>query len=246
MKINSILLASLLLLSSCALQKTGGNGKSGIVRIPQFVDEKQGTFLWSHYDASKRGSVMYVKDGKIRVLAENAPDVAFQTINEISAKANVTGQVDAEVLIKTQRAVAELGKRTAAVNMLRDALYRLNEMYYATVDEKSENLNKFLKVDNDSMIINRSLDSINSYSLIQTIDNISLVTLFKNIIDNAKEIAIKEAEADTSIADSESKAFVKKYEESIQKLELQKKLIDKIKDPITKEDLQKFINDNLK
>ena len=66
----------IILLSSCSafrnasFQNNKAVGKAGIIRVPQFtkyVKDKNGkaidtlgTFMWSHYDATKRGSLMYI------------------------------------------------------------------------------------------------------------------------------------------------------------------------------------------
>jgi len=117
--------------------------KAGSVQIPKFAGEK-GTLTWAHYDASKRGSMTCVDpDGNVRILAENPPDVAIQSITDISAKVGeIKGVGSVDAALKTQRSIAELGKRTVAVNMMRDALYRLNEMYYSSVDRTNKLLQK--------------------------------------------------------------------------------------------------------
>ena len=61
------------------------------------------------------------------VLAEVTPDAAVQKTLEVLAKAKAGEQVDAETQLKTASTIAQLGQRTANVNMLRDALYRLAE-----------------------------------------------------------------------------------------------------------------------
>ena len=274
----NVVLSSLLLYSCSALENQGlrnnGSGKAGIVRIPQFEKGENGTFLWSHYDATKRGSVMYVKNGKIRVLAENSPDAAFQSMAEIAAKTDVNGKVNAELAVKTQRTIAELGKRTAAVNMLRDALYRLNEMYYATAEEEQENrniylenlklLNKFSsspnKLENDRLLnlFNSNINSLNEKLLYKNhvdstktnmedsrSDIINTNFLFKRIIDNAKDIAIAESDADKITITAESNASIKKSEENIKKMDLLNTLLSKMEDKLKKEEVEKFIKENL-
>lgn len=244
-------ICALLLYSCSAMEnqalRNNGSGKAGIIRIPQFENknDKMGTFLWSHYDATQRGSVMYVKDGKIRVLAENSPDAAFQSMAEIAAKADVDGKVNAELAVKTQRTIAELGKRTAAVNMLRDALYRLNEMYYATAEEKKETINALISSPNLIQAFKDKENNKNFQYFASTIDSASLENLFKNIIDNAKEIAIAESEADKITVTAESNATIKTAEAEIKKIELLNALVSKLDGKLTKEEFEKFIKDNL-
>lgn len=212
-------------------------GDAGLVRVNQFTNNKKdtaGTFMWSHYGATKRGSLMYIdKGGKIRVLAENPPDAAVQSITNIIASAKVDGKVDASLAYKTSKSIAELGKRTAGVNMLRDALYRLNEMYYATKDEKEEKLKLLLKNN-----ITKLDDELKSTS-INSIDK-----LFTKVIDNAKEIAIKEAEAEVTISRVELPKFeaekINSEKEKI-KMEVFKDMYERVKDTLTKKEIIKYL-----
>lgn len=231
---------------------------SGISRQNLFLNESTGTadptLFWAHYDATQRGSMLYVDaNQKVRVLAENPPDAAIQSIIGITAKVKgIDGVGEAEAAFNAQKSIAELGKRTAAVNMLRDALYRLNEMYYATVDENNEtkellkNSPELLKIfqsddkSANSEIVRNNLKSLN------TLDNTALQLLFKNIIDNAKDIAIHEATAETEIAKAESTAAVKESEERLKRLELINALIAKLEEKLTKEELNTFIKEHLK
>lgn len=61
------------------------------------------------------------------VLAEVTPDAAVQKSLDLLGKAKVLDKVDAETQLKTASTIAQLGQRTANVNMLRDALYRIAE-----------------------------------------------------------------------------------------------------------------------
>lgn len=246
MKTKNYLLLTLLLiiLSSCSAFKDASfknnkaTGKAGIIRVPQFtkyVKDKNGktldtlgTFMWSHYDATKRGSLMYIdKNGRIRVLAENPPDAAIQSITNITASANVDGKVEASLAYETSKSIAELGKRTAGVNMLRDALYRLNEMYYATRDEKEKNIKFFI----DKGYTNEKIKSLLSDKSLSSIKNID--SLFIKVIDNAKDIAIKEAEAEIKVS---------KYEAEKLKTELIKSMYEKVKDTLSKKQTIEYLN----
>lgn len=247
----ALILSIMLALSSCSNLKKFNNskakGKAGIVRINQFSNQDgQGTFLWSYYDATKRGSVMYVKDGKIRVLAENAPDAAIQSITEITAKIKgMKGDVsEAEAALKTQRTIAELGKRTAAVNMLRDALYRLNEMYYATVDEK-ENLRK--------LYINQKITKDQYTSFIEkdnetnkTLSEEKLVQLFEKILDKAAEISIAESTAEVKISEEVNKVSLQKQKNEEKKYQTIYEIIQKIEGTLTKAEAEKYLKELLK
>jgi hypothetical protein len=242
---------AILLFSSCSTFKDASFknnravGKAGLVRVNQFVknktNETQGTFMWSHYDATKRGSMMYIdKDGKVRILAENPPDAAIQSITSITSSANVDGKVDAKLAFETSKSIAELGKRTAAVNMLRDALYRLNEIYYASKDERDETkkiLEKAIDKEEKEIIAYYTNDDSSLHNE-KDLSNSDIKFLFAKVIDNAKDIAIKEAEADID----KSKADIPKYEAEKAKIELLKTAIEKAKDSLTKEQINEYLN----
>ena len=99
--------------------------------MPQFT-EGNGTYYWSQFDATQRSGLTYIdnKTGKVTFLAEVQPDAAFERVLEIAAKASKDSTVSAELSLSTARSIAELGERTAAVNMLRDGLYRIAELRY--------------------------------------------------------------------------------------------------------------------
>lgn len=245
------------LISCDALNKS--RKSAGISRQQLFLESEnkskiQPSLFWAHYDANQRGSMLYVDaNQKVRVLAENPPDAAIQSIVGITAKVKgIDGVGEVEAAFNSQRSIAELGKRTATVNMLRDALYRLNEMYYATVDENNET-KKLLKENPKMMDIfladEKNLKSENlrnNLKSLNTFDNITLQSLFKNIIDNAKDIAIQEANSATEIAKAESTAAVKASEEKLKKLELINALILKLDGKLTKDEISTFIRENLK
>jgi hypothetical protein len=176
-------------------------------------NKEQGTLFWAQYDASKRGSMVFVDpDNNVRVLSENPPDVAMQTITELSTKIKGTGEIsEVEAILKTQQSVAELGKRTAAVNMLRDALYRLNEMYYSARDEKKflleQNKDEYFQLLN-SESLNESVKDNATLFFSPTISDEDIKELFLKVIDNTKEISIAESEASISVENSKSKARI--------------------------------------
>ena len=124
----SSLLLLLFTLASCAGVKSVNVEKQSL-----FKNKKTGaiepTFFWSHYDATQRGSMYKVApDGTVTVLAENPPDAAVESSLKIVAQAQKTGGVSAQGSLEAVRSIAQLGQRTAAVNILRDALYRLAEL----------------------------------------------------------------------------------------------------------------------
>ncbi|HLS36753.1 MAG TPA: hypothetical protein VK023_00650 [Sphingobacterium bovisgrunnientis] len=221
-----------------AIKSKTGRGKASISRIAQF-EEGKGTFLWSQYDATRRGSVMYVTyDGRIRVLSENAPDAALQSITEITGKLDgLKGDIaKAEAMFKTQKSIAELGKRTAAVNMLRDALYRLNEIYYATAEEKKNN-QELLSSNTIGVLDDNKLRLLSS----TTISEDHLKELFTKVIDNAKLISIEESLTERKVSESESAANIEKSKEETKRYESIITVIQKMKDDLTKEEAEKYL-----
>ncbi|AZA58971.1 hypothetical protein EG349_09885 [Chryseobacterium shandongense] len=96
------------------------------------LENKRSNYQMS-YDATRRGAVISVDStGKIdKILSEVQPDAAIATTTDITSK--LTGKlktgdsVSAEQITKIAETLSKLGERTAPVNMLRDALYRLEE-----------------------------------------------------------------------------------------------------------------------
>lgn len=116
-------LGMIILLSSC----------SSTSKLSEIKD-KDGKVTAHHvsYDASRRGSIIFKgKDNNTIMLSEPPPDIATKLATDLGAKVNVTNQVDASLYMSTAKEIASLGKRTASVNMLRDALYKLSEMRMA-------------------------------------------------------------------------------------------------------------------
>ena len=96
------------------------------------------------YDATRRGSFYFVdyKTKKLKVVSEPPPDVVTMLSNELKVKANVLDKVNIDAKFKAVESIAELGKRTAAVNILRDALYKLAEIKISndSIDARTERL----------------------------------------------------------------------------------------------------------
>ena len=116
-----IIIVTSLILSSCG-SINESRKVAGISKQELFLDgagEIEPTLFWAHYDATQRGSMLYVgRDKKVRVLAENPPDAAIQSIVKIGAELKgIEGIGDAELALETQKSIAELGKRTAAVKI---------------------------------------------------------------------------------------------------------------------------------
>ncbi|WP_294213279.1 hypothetical protein [uncultured Chryseobacterium sp.] len=127
------------------------SGCSSTSRISDLRNEK-GKIQAHHvsYDASRRGSLIFTDDkGKMIVISEPPPDVATKLATELGAKADVMNKVNAELYLQTTKSIAELGKRTSAVNILRDALYKLTELKLNndTIDDRTFRLfNEILDV----------------------------------------------------------------------------------------------------
>lgn len=144
-KLIPFLLAVLIVISpSCSRRPIGKNAiawnlskNSGIVRMPQYTNKNgdTGGFYWSTYDATRRSSFIKMDPGRITVLAEVQPDAALELARSFSATANAKmakgdlSSGDVNLQSASFQSIAELGKRTIAVNMQRDALYRLSEMF---------------------------------------------------------------------------------------------------------------------
>ncbi|WP_160139493.1 hypothetical protein [Chryseobacterium sp. c4a] len=85
------------------------------------------------YDAMRRGAVLNIDEkGKInKILSEVQPDAAIATTTDLTNKLAAqmpSGQsVSLEQITKITETLSKLGERTASVNMLRDALYRMEE-----------------------------------------------------------------------------------------------------------------------
>ncbi|MCT3732724.1 hypothetical protein HZQ80_00840 [Elizabethkingia anophelis] len=210
----------------------------------------QPTLFWAQYDATRRGSMLYVdKNQRIRMLSENPPDAALQTITEITAKVKgLKGDVgEAEAAFNAQKTIAELGKRTAAVNMLRDALYRLNELYYATADEKKD-IQQFIEnLSNKKTSINIQVEggkaNINELSMFQPIlDNNEITMLFTSIVNSTTEIAKEEAKVDI---ESEKTKQEEAKAEAL-KNQIITTALQKVEGNLSKEDLDKLLKEIVK
>lgn len=252
-----LLIGIAIAISSCGgLRETFNHSsarkKAGIVQIPQYEGEK-GTLTWAHYDASKRGSMIYVdKSGNVRILAENPPDAAIQSITEISAKVGeIKGVGSVDAALKTQRSIAELGKRTAAVNMMRDALYRLNEMYYSSVDRTNKLLQKREEyIDKTEIMQPQNLESvsnvlkdlypINQEMMVDSNGNF-LRELFEKVLDNTKEIAVEEAKAEIKITESTNKEKIERYKDNLSRRNALLKVYEDLKGDLSKQEKQEFL-----
>lgn len=113
---------------------------SGVKRIGN------GAYL-AKYDAEKRGSLVYRdKSDKVHIISEVQPDVAISSILQLSNKLSDGKGLTAEQTMSLTRTVAQLGERTEAVNILRDALHRLSEIKNNSGEIDTSTKEIFLKV----------------------------------------------------------------------------------------------------
>lgn len=120
------LLLSVILVAGCSSHKMTRSSKLK----PKEIERNK------HYivstDASIRASIVSIDDkGNITYLSEVSPDAMVTAVTNLTSK--LTGklpnsvEVDASQIVQITQSVTELGKRTVAVSILRDALYRLEE-----------------------------------------------------------------------------------------------------------------------
>lgn len=134
-------------LASCSAEK---NHPANAKPLSMFSNEKKSAYLVD-YDASRRGSIVYIdyETNKINIISEPPPDAMVSVLSELDAKVDVTGKVSAELANKYAETITQLGKRSVADNILRDALYRLNEykLNFGSFDADSKELfNRILNV----------------------------------------------------------------------------------------------------
>ena len=98
---------------------------------------------WAYMNSNYRQSVIIVKpDGMAYILSEPAPDTAVKASVDVGAKLSYEG-VTAETQVKYATEVTQLAKRTVAVSVLRDALYKLSELRAAGGTIKPEEIALF-------------------------------------------------------------------------------------------------------
>lgn len=186
-------LALLTLLFSC----------NSMTKITNLKNEKS---ILHHvsYDASKRGSLIFKdeKTGNIILISEPPPDVATKLATELKANANINDKASAELYLNTTKTIAELGKRTASVNILRDALYKLSEMKM-----KDGNL------DNNTLTL---FDKI--------------LTITENISKTELQNAEKETkDAETKLSNAKTLENISSSQENLNNEILKKTLLEQIK-----------------
>ncbi len=101
-----------------------------------------GAYL-AKYDAEKRGALIYKDNqGKVHTISEVQPDVAISSILQLTNNLEKGKAFTAEQTVNITRTVAQLGERTEAVNILRDALHRLSEIRNnsGTIDQETKEI----------------------------------------------------------------------------------------------------------
>ncbi|NHM05730.1 hypothetical protein G4D82_00720 [Flavobacterium sp. CYK-4] len=115
-----ILASSVLSLSSCSHR----------MLMKQLVKTENLEAQVANVDGSKRNAYfVYDKvNNRFTTLSEPPPDAIIQQATDLVNKLKLDPKVDTEQSVKLTESVIQLGQRTVAVNVLRDALFRLNEM----------------------------------------------------------------------------------------------------------------------
>jgi hypothetical protein len=88
---------------------------------------EKGTY-WMTYDATRRAGFYIQREGHPMVLSEPAPDAAYSKLIGLAAEAKGDGG-GASMKLDYSQNVVELTQRHVTVMMLREALFRLSELY---------------------------------------------------------------------------------------------------------------------
>src|SRR5690606_206288 len=130
-----ILFIGALFLSSCGVIRSkqfNSNATSSISRVSLYTNEGKvaPNVLWSQFDATKRGSLIAVlpEDSKInvRVLAENTPDMAVESVKDITGSINYEG-VEISSAVKLTKNIAQI-QRSSTTQSLLAISYKISEM----------------------------------------------------------------------------------------------------------------------
>lgn len=127
-----LILSILATLYSCNSMKSIAK----IERQSHFKDKNgnlEATLFTAHTDATQRISIIMAdSQGKFVTFSENPPDAALESALSVFAKATIdgkeAGKVDAETKVEFAKSIAELGKRSEAINFQRDGMFRLSEL----------------------------------------------------------------------------------------------------------------------
>lgn len=140
------LLITPLLISSLAL--VGCKTTKGIKSLGTFKPDAAGnrptSVHWAYMDSNIRQSVIVVnKNGEAYIVSEPSPDTAVKATMDLASQLKYEDSVDAELKLKYATEVAQLGKRTVATTVLRDALYKMSELRAAGNELKEHEIGLF-------------------------------------------------------------------------------------------------------
>ena len=168
----------------CIILSTTGCHKPIGTLYPVNLNNK-GSGLLANYNATQRGTTIIYNGTTYSVLSEVQPDAIVSNVTEILGKLNYSNgvnRISAESQVKIAESVTELGRRTAAVNILRDSLYRLSEM----------RLNGDIK-DIDAELFKSILDAVTTIVKAEALESQSKVTKESNILyNNLKNLHIED------------------------------------------------------
>lgn len=201
----SLIIVLVITISSCSslaslhpgFNKRSANGSASIIRTKQFTDSpRAGTLYYSFYDATKRSSITYVTpEGQLRTLSENNPDAAVNRAFDLISKINITNGKDtvgASNQLTLAKTIVQLTQKSPTDILVRDALYRLNEMYLNTLCLNCGN-------NSDTSKHGEKLNRCDTCS--QSITRGNYVALFSKVLSTAEVISA----SDAKIADAKVK-----------------------------------------
>lgn len=180
-----LLLGILVLLASC-----GASHKATLEKL-------ENTNYQMSYDAMRRGTVLSInKQGEIsNILSEVQPDAAIANATEVTSKLagslSEKENVSIEQMTKITETLSKLGERTAQVNMLRDALYRLEEHcvnFKAECIGQSSYWNSFDKVIRAITNIQEANSKAAENEAIKSENELKTIQEFKTLSDEEKAI----------------------------------------------------------
>ena len=191
---------------SPAFNKKSANGSSSLIRGKQL--DTSGTFFMSFYDATKRSSTAFITpQGQLRVLAENNPDAAANRAFDLISSLNLTNSKDSLIAsnkLSLAKTIAQLTEKSPTDILVRDALYRLNEMYLNTL----------------CLICgNKSVSETKCDTCSQALTRINYVNLFTQVMTTAQVISASDA------TEAEAKLKQMQVTDSISKLNSNIKLL---------------------
>lgn len=100
------------------------------------------------YDASRRGTLVYINydNDKIQILAEPPADAIVSSIYELTSNLKMKDEVILEIVSKYAESITKLSATSVSNTLLRDALYRLNEMQFNSWSFEGNYKEAFFKV----------------------------------------------------------------------------------------------------